>query len=659
MAQGCIDHHAIGEVVVNQVDVVSLLHVEVRISVTEGRRVGSVHVGVQVGNARTGDAQVVAQADVLGHGGTPLDAGTRDQAAVIHAERLLLGGRVVGLPGVLIADTALDPELSESAGILGIDGADAVVEVVSQIAEGIVDEIAAVPEIGRLVGGIVPVDVFCAGIDGLAFADGGGEIGLDRVAQGVLQAVGPAVGEVEALGRGPAEGIAGVHDRRAAVELIGQGEVPARRIGPEVLVVGSGADVVAGILGVRRAVVRERVAGHGHFRGRSAGGGHAEAHQAGRGGDQVQGVDLVTGIDRAHHHGHVHVGLAVGLGDHTSLLDTFHIGGGAGIPVVHRIEVHAQGEFSFLHAAVQAAAVTAGGGHAAEGAVEAVGHVLSAGHLPVGRDVQDAAHTLGVVPDARIGHDLDVLHGARRHHLEDGGSVLGEHLVGFSIDIDDEGGGAVDGDVVLAVHGDHGHLPEHVQDGGGLGVHVVLHIIGHPVHLHLHQRPLGGDGAGFQDFGGILDKDFAQVDDLVAVDGEIPAHLFPAHVVEEQIVVSLDGEGMGERAVLGRGRKGDGLGGVIGLEELQDGGGFALAGQGIEDDTFDGADFLRGGGKPGEKDGQKECESFHKHMRYFCFRFRVQKYRNMQAGGAGFRPAARFFRRNPYRRALMAFVASS
>ena len=116
---------------------------------------------------------------------------------------------------------------------------------------------------------------------------------------------------------------------------------------------------------------------------------------------------------------------------------------------------------------------------------------------------------------------------------------------------------------------------------------------------------------------------------------------------------------MGERAVLGRGREGDRFGSVVGLEELQDGGGFALAGQGIEDDTLDGADLLRGGGKPGKKDGQKECESFHKHMRYFCFRFRVQKYRNRQAGGSGFRPAARFFRRNPYRRALMAFVASS
>ena len=86
---------------------------------------------------------------------------------------------------MLIADTALDPELSESAGILGIDGADAVVEVVSQVAEGIVDEIAAVPEIGRLVGGIVPVDVFCAGIDGLALAQRRGKIGLDGVVHGV------------------------------------------------------------------------------------------------------------------------------------------------------------------------------------------------------------------------------------------------------------------------------------------------------------------------------------------------------------------------------------------------------------------------------------------------------------------------------------------
>ena len=355
----------------------------------------------------------------------------------------------------------------------------------------------------------------------------------------------------------------------------------------------------------------------------------------------------------------MHVGLAVGFGGHPAFLDTFHVGRGAGIPVVHRIEIHAHGEFPLLQAAVQAAAVAAGGGHAAEGSVEAVGHVLSAGHFPVGGDVQDTAHALGVIADTGIGHDLDVLHGTRGHHLEDGGGVLGEHLVGFAIDIDDEGGGSVDGDVVLAVHRDHGHLPEHVQDGGGLGIHVVLHIVGHPVHLHLHERALGSDGAGLQDLGGIPDEDFAQVDDLAAVDGETPPDRLPAHVVKEQVVVSLDGKGMGERAVLGRGREGDGLGSVIGLEELQDGGGFALPGQGIEDDTFDGADFLGGCDEPGEKDDQDERDAFHNDCGTFVF---VSECKSTAISKRAVpvldeRPVS--FDKSPYRRALMAWVASS
>ena len=86
MAQGGAHHHQWRVEVVNQGDVVTPLGIQVAVAVGAGSGVGGVHVRVQVRDARTADAHVVAEADVLRSGGAPLDAGGGYQVAIIHAE---------------------------------------------------------------------------------------------------------------------------------------------------------------------------------------------------------------------------------------------------------------------------------------------------------------------------------------------------------------------------------------------------------------------------------------------------------------------------------------------------------------------------------------------------------------------------------------------
>ena len=613
VAEGGVHHHLRGIGAVHEGDVVAAFDFQLGVAVGEGGRIGGVHVRVQVGDARAGNAHVVADADVLGHGRAPLDAGGRDKAAVVGAESVRLGGGAVVLPGVLVADAALHADGAEVAGEFGVGRADAVVVVIVQAAQGVDDELGAVPEVVLLAGGVVAVDVLGAGGEAVVQAHRGGEVGLDGVVGGAGAAVGLAVGEVEAGDALRVEGVQGVVHGRGAVVLVGQGEGAAGEIGPGVLVVGTHGDAVAGHQGLGRAGVGEGVgAGGEEHRVRGAGGVvGAEVHQAHGGGHEVLGIDLIGGADVAHQHRHGHRGLGVGGGGEAVVLLAGHVHHGALAPLLHAVEVGGQGELALLHAAEQAAAVAAGGSLGAEGAVHAVGRALAAGDGLVGGDVQHAAHALGVIADARVGDDLDVLDGARGHHLEDLRGVLGHHLVGLAVHIDHEGGGTVDGDVVLAVDGDHRHLAEHVQHGGGLGVHVVLDVVGDLVHFHLHERTQRGDGAGLEELGGVLDEDLAQVDHFFAVDLEVAAGLLPAHVVEEQVLVALDVEGMDEGSVLGRGREGDGLGVVVDLEELEDGRRLRLTGQGVEDDAFDGADFLGVRGEAGEQGDEEDEDLFH------------------------------------------------
>ena len=83
LMQAYVHHQFLGERAVGQTNVVHLLHVEVGISVGHVHRVGAVHIRVEVGDARTGDAHVVGEADILGHARTDVQAQARHKIAIV------------------------------------------------------------------------------------------------------------------------------------------------------------------------------------------------------------------------------------------------------------------------------------------------------------------------------------------------------------------------------------------------------------------------------------------------------------------------------------------------------------------------------------------------------------------------------------------------
>ena len=154
-----------------------------------------------------------------------------------------------------------------------------------------------------------------------------------------------------------------------------------------------------------------------------------------------------------------------------------------GLPVEH---AHgAVGQLALLSADVSVelrAVVAAGKLDVAVVAVVAVAVSLSV--LVYHLDVEHAAGALCVVFGSRRGDDVDALHHRGRHRLGNLREVVLEHLVGLAVDIDLEAGRAFDGDVVLSVDVDHGHLSEHVEERHGLGVGILLHVVGHLVGGH-------------------------------------------------------------------------------------------------------------------------------------------------------------------------------
>ena len=274
---------------------------------------------------------------------------------------------------MLVTYAGLDAKSAIGSGQLRISGCYAVIEVIIQAGKRVFHVAVPVPDIVQLVGRIVPADKFGAGGKAVHGAERRGEIGLDGVVHGVGASVRLAVREVKTGDDGAAEGIQAIVDGRRAVELIAQGEAAAGGIGPKVLVICTGRYVVAVIGGDGGAVVAEGV-----LSGELDGGSgdtvvlHAKMHDTGRSGDEIQGVNLITGAQIPHHHGRLHGGFCVRGGGKTAVLDTFHIHLGLVIGAIHGIDIQVHGEFPFLQTAVQAAASAPRGSHAPDRAIEAV-----------------------------------------------------------------------------------------------------------------------------------------------------------------------------------------------------------------------------------------------------------------------------------------------
>ena len=450
VACGQVEHQLGSEVVVNEVDVMGLLHLEVGIAVAEGGRVGIITVGIEIRDARAADAHIVAQADVGSHSEIQLEGGRRHKASVVGAEGAAAVLRVV-LPGVLVACAGLHTYAAEVYRHLGICCTDAVVIIVIGAAGFVEVPAASVPEVVHLVREVVTGDVFGSGGEGADTVDGRGEVGLDGVVYRVGLSVGPAVREVEHRNIGLAEKILAVRGCRTGREQIGQDETAVGMAGPKVLIVrtgryGCGISLRPGICGIAEPGTAES---HGGEAGIVAC--RPQAHEACSSRNEVEAVDIVTEIEIAQGYGGLHRSFAVHRGRHPRSGRALDVDGGSGAVVQHGVAGQAHGELAFLLAVEDAGPAAAGGGLRRDGAVGSLRCARAARDLADGGDLKDTAYAFRVIADARVGDDRDVLDRAGGHHLEDYGRICGDHLVGFAIHVDLERGAAVHRDVVLSV----------------------------------------------------------------------------------------------------------------------------------------------------------------------------------------------------------------
>ena len=181
----------------------------------------------------------------------------------------------------------------------------------------------------------------------------------------------------------------------------------------------------------------------------------------------------------------------------------------AGLVVVIVIVAGADGQLSALYGTECPAACTAVadiGTERSRIAFESAAH---------GDDVQNTAHTLGVILGAGIGYHFNMLDTVCRHTFQHFRRVVAHHVVGLSVDIYLKAATPVHLNIVLAIHRYQRYLAKHFQHGVRLGVRVILHIVLYLVDICLHQRLLCHYFHLPQLIGGIYDIQRAEVHQLL------------------------------------------------------------------------------------------------------------------------------------------------
>ena len=131
MMQVQVHHQLRCKGIVNQRYVMSLLYIQVGVTVAQCNGVGLINVWVQVRDTRARDAHVVGKTEVRTLRDGVLHAGCWNQATVTGTEVLTVTQVVLYiLPSVLVAQTCLETELTKVAYILAITGQDRVLVLV-------------------------------------------------------------------------------------------------------------------------------------------------------------------------------------------------------------------------------------------------------------------------------------------------------------------------------------------------------------------------------------------------------------------------------------------------------------------------------------------------------------------------------------------------
>ena len=108
-----------------------LLNIQVGVTVAQSNGVGLINVWVQVRDTWARDTHVVGKTEVRTLRNGVLHAGCWNQTTVTGAEVLSVAQMILNiLPGVLVAQTSLETELTKVAYILAVTGQDRVLVLV-------------------------------------------------------------------------------------------------------------------------------------------------------------------------------------------------------------------------------------------------------------------------------------------------------------------------------------------------------------------------------------------------------------------------------------------------------------------------------------------------------------------------------------------------
>ena len=133
------------ECVVHQRDVMSLLYIQVRITIRQCYRVRLVNVWVQVGDSRTAYAHVVSKSNITAHAEVVLHAGCWNQTSVACGEVFAVTKMVFYiLPCVLVAQTCFQSELVPVAHVFTVTGQNRVLVLVFRACTWIINALQIV-----------------------------------------------------------------------------------------------------------------------------------------------------------------------------------------------------------------------------------------------------------------------------------------------------------------------------------------------------------------------------------------------------------------------------------------------------------------------------------------------------------------------------------
>mgnify|MGYP006952767448 CR=1 FL=1 len=138
VAQRGAKHQLGGVVIIHYVDMVRLLHLQVGITVFDGRRIAAVHVWVEVGDAWTNDAQIVVHTNVHASAQRIGEGGIRYDGTIVLLEILAVALlECYFLPGMLVSSAQLGAQVPKLSVPFCVGGKDALLVLVFHTVVGV------------------------------------------------------------------------------------------------------------------------------------------------------------------------------------------------------------------------------------------------------------------------------------------------------------------------------------------------------------------------------------------------------------------------------------------------------------------------------------------------------------------------------------------